>query len=671
MHAPAGAGRASMTPWGSVFVGALFGLSCGSGSVRMTPRYVAVHNTMTAMGLAQSGPIVQGTLAEGAASRSTLPLSAGDCYAFVAFGEDGVADVDLLLIDDAGTEVAADRTHDAQAALQYCPEVAGRYQVVVRMAAGSGKYLVTSWSGGAQRTQSARANAAPSERMAGTCAQPIPLTLGQPVEGNTSGGTSALSGSCVRNSSAPERVYSFELAHRAQVSFTMESQFDGALYLYSSCGESRSEITCNDDAPDTSHSRVQATLDAGRYFLVVDGYGSASGAYRLTGEVTQLESLARVCAAASALTPGRQVTASTHGQPNYFQASCASGAASPDQVYSLELQSRSRVRVSMESGGFDGALHMRSDCVNPSSELACNDDHSDTHHSMVSAMLDPGRYFVFADGFGSNNQGDFILRADVAPVAGGGAPADSCPTAGVLTPGQSSEVDTFAAADDLAGSCGGRGAPDAVYALRVTSRTQLRAKIRNPSFQSVLYLQSRCGQASTEQACAVLDRPDQELVAALSPGNYFLVVDGKNESGFGSGELVLEMDDLRELDRVCRRAPRLTPGRVVRGDTSSSRSRFQATCAGRARSNEMVYRVVLPRRSRVRITAEQEYDGALYLRSDCADAATEVACNDDSDDNRHSTLEATLDRGTYYLFVDGFGAQSNGAFTLQMEITRP
>ena len=77
------------------------------------------------------------------------------------------------------------------------------------------------------------------------------------------------------------------------------------------------------------------------------------------------------------------------------------------------------------------------------------------------------------------------------------------------------------------------------------------------------------------------------------------------------------------------------------GQTSGA-DEFQASCAGGARSPENIYRIVLRRRRRVRITVEGNYDQALYLRRDCLDQSTEVACNDDHGDNRHSLIETTL-----------------------------
>lgn len=642
-------------------------VGCSGGSARLTPSFVAVHNTMTAMGLAQSGDINEGVLAQGGVARVTMPLRGGECYTLVAFGSDGVADIDVMVLDDAGTEVARDRTQDSQAAAQFCPDADGEYQVAVAMARGGGGYAVTAWSGAPSGGGVA---SGPRRGGRGSCQAPIALEIGVPVRGNTSEGGAQMTGSCIRGGEAPEQVYALTLERRAQVEAVLSSDYDGALYILGTCGEMRSEIGCNDDAGSTTRSLVQITLDPGTYYVVVDGFGNESGEYELQVSATDLQNVAQVCAAAPVLRPGQAVTGSTAGLPNYFQATCAGGAGSPDRVYALDVPARSRARVRMLTSNYDGALYLRRQCEAANSEVACNDDHIDTRHSMVSAVLDPGRYFVYADGFSTGNQGDYSLRADLAPAGGGTATGDACAAPAPLDVARGADIDTFPAADDLAGSCGGQGAPDVVYRVDVQNRSRLRASLRDADFPVVVYLQRQCG--SSELACVAAQQGQPtEVSATVTPGTYFVVVDGVAADNFGAAHLDVRLDDVAALERACNQAPRVTVGRDMRGDTSSGANRFQATCAGNAASNDLVYRLVLTRRQRVRITSEQQYDGAIYLRTSCLDQSTEIACNDDSGDNRHSLIETELDRGTYFLFIDGFAAQSQGAFTFRVTTSNP
>jgi len=205
----------------------------------------------------------------------------------------------------------------------------------------------------------------------------------------------------------------------------------------------------------------------------------------------------------------------------------------------------------------------------------------------------------------------------------------------------------------------------------VQNRVRLRARLTEGEFPAALYLQRQCGQQSSEVVCVSGTPRQTELDANLQPGTYFMVVDGMAADAFGAARIEMQLDDLQALESACQSAPRIRPGRTLTGDTSSSSDRFQATCAGGARSNDVVYRLVLRRRSRVQITSEQQYDGAIYIRRNCTDMTTEVACDDDTGDNRHSAIDTVLDRGTYYVFVDGFSNRSQGSFTLDVEVTRP
>lgn len=654
-------GRIAMVPIAAALV------SCGGTDAQMEPRFVAVHNAMTAMGLAQTGAISEGSLPEGAEATVTADIGAGDCHTFVALGTSQVRDLDVRIVDEAGTELGRDTTHDRQAAAQVCPDASGTYQVIVRMAAGQGGYTLSSWSGA---VRGGGAVAVRGGSGGGGCAEPIALEVGRPVQGTTVGASSTLQGSCA-SGNAPERVYRLTVAERAQMTAVLESGFDGALYIQSTCGQAQSELACNDDAPDTSRSEVSATLEPGEYFVIVDGYGDGAGTYDLLVSLAPLQSLAAICGDAPALPLGQPVSGTTQGLPNYFQATCAGGARSSERVYRLDVAQRSRLRLAQESD-HDGAIYVRRACEDATSEIACNDDYRDQRHALLTALLDPGRYFVFADGYSSGSAGAYQLTADLAPDTGGGATADACAASGTLAVGGPVDVDTFQARDDYAGSCGGQGAPDVVYEVNVRGRSRLRARVNESQFVGAMYLQRTCGDTTTELACTAIPQEGQaDLDTVVQPGSYHLVIDGQSADAFGVANIEVQLDDIAALERACRNAPQVRSGRMVSGDTTGGQDRFQASCAAGAASNDLVYRLRLTRRSIVRATLASTHDGALYLRRDCIDRTTEIACNDDNNDNQHSFIETTLDAGTYYLFVDGFRTGNNGAFTLDVQTSAP
>ncbi|MBJ73096.1 MAG: hypothetical protein CMN31_17455, partial [Sandaracinus sp.] len=510
-------------------------VACGGASTQLEPRFVAVHNTMASMGLAQTGPISEGSLVEGGEARLDVRLQAGQCTTFLGLGESSVGDIDLRIVGEGDVEVGRDVTHDRQAAAQVCPERSGDYQVVVTMREGHGGYLVSSWSGApvSGGVAVARGPSTGGTSGPGSCAEPIAVEVGQPMTGDTTGAPSVTQGPCAQGN-APERVYRLEIEQRAQVSVALQSAYDGALYILRQCGQVGSIVDCNDDAGDTSHSRLDTTLEPGTYYLVVDGYGSAAGAYELLVNVSPLRPIADICADAPPLAAGQAASGTTQGGADYFQATCAGGARSPDKVYRLDVPQRSRLRL-RQNTDHDGALYVRSACADATTEFACNDDFGDTRRSLVTTVVEPGRYFVYVDGYSGGNQqaeaGNYSLTAELASPTGGSATGDTCQAPAALTAGQAFQIDTFEAADDVAGSCGGQGGADVVRSLSVRSRTRLSATVSDAEFAGVMYVQRTCGDASTEVACTAIEASSprtarSNLDTVLSPGQYVFVVDG-------------------------------------------------------------------------------------------------------------------------------------------------
>lgn len=650
--------------------------SCG-GSSRLEPRFVAVHNTLSSMGYAQTGSISEGSLPESAEASVEVELRGGECYAFLALGVDGVSDINVRVFEGE-EEIARDVTHDSQAAARACPTEDGIHRVVVTAITGSGGYLLSSWSGGGSSSGGFSSIVSAGE---GTCASPIVVTTGEPYSGTTTGAAATMDTPCVsEQGSAPERVHSFELTERTQITARITSSYDGTLYIMRQCGGE--VLGCNDDEADTTSSRVDLTLEPGTYYAIVDGFGSgAQGSYELTITETVLQDVATVCQAAPSLIPGQAVTGTTVGRADYFQSTCADGSRSPDHVYQLDVPQRSRLRVRQQSA-HDGSIYVRSACANAASEIACDDDFVNTNASLVTQFVDPGTYWVYSDGYGgagSNNVGTFSLTADLAPAAGGNAPADTC-AAAVDAPTSAFEVDTFQATDTMAGSCGGQGAPEVVYKVTLRQRSRVQVNITRSEFQGALYVRRTCADASSESYCATITRGQSTsgtrlpgnpnmvpYQVTLDPGQYFFVFDGQRPESFGQANVEFEIQDVAAQRRACQRAPLLRPGRTTNGTTNGQSNQFEASCASGARSGEQMYRLRVARRSDVRIRVSATYDAALYIRRDCQDQTTELACNDDSSDSNHSEIVTTLDRGTYFVFVDGFGDASRGDFSLDVE----
>lgn len=636
-----------------------------------------MHNALIAAGMSQSGPIQRASLDEGAEHRLQVRLEGGLCHTLVVLGSGTVRDVDIRVRNEGGEEVATDATDDPQAAVRVCPEDTSDFQVVVRMARGRGAFVLSSWSGVSTHGTAASASTVGGEaRGVGTCADPLPLELGRPVAGDTRRGRSKLQGTCGRGS-ATEQVYRLELAERSQVSVRLQSTFDAVVYLLDGCEDDPSEKACNDDAErgETGRSELDVTVDAGTWFVVVDGYRDEAGDYELIVSSSELPPIADVCRDASELRPGQPTSGTTTGAPDQFQASCAGGSQSPDRVYRIEVPQRSRLRVRQETD-HDGSLYLRADCEEPQSELVCNDDHVDPQHAVVTHVVDEGSRFLFSDGFSGRDQpsaGNFSLTAELEPATGSGIAGDGCADAREAPVGQPAQVDTFAARDDMAGSCGGEGAPDAVFRVDVQRRSRLRAHVHASEFAGVMYLRHRCDAPDSEAACVEIPRAAPRdrmatLDAVVERGAHYLVVDGTGEHAFGEAGLELELAELGKIERDCKTAPVLQSGRPTSGTTADQDDTFQAGCAQVEGGRDRVYRLRVRRRSKVTLQLTSDYDGVLHLRGDCVERPSELACNDDHGDNRHSRIERALDRGQYYVIVDGFRSDQSGEFTLETSI---
>ncbi|MDB4930093.1 MAG: hypothetical protein JWM10_2577 [Myxococcaceae bacterium] len=653
-------------------------LGCAGSSGALHTRFSAVHNTLTTMGVSQLGPLSEGSLAEGATARFPVELDAR-CHTFVAFG-DGARDVELNVLDANNQRVAGDNTRDAQATVQFCPTVRGRYTLALRMADGGGSYLLANWQGGSNAAAGAAGEGGP-----GSCANAIPIAPGQTVTGDTRRGQAHNDGSCVGaeegEAGAPELVYALTLERRQQVTVAVEQAgFDGTVYLRSgNCEDPSGEVAgaCNDDDGDTSHSRVVTALDPGTYYIFVDGFARNAGNFSMTVTAADVPSVADVCQSAAALTPNTAVTGTLTAQEmNTFQARCGNNARGPDRVYRLEVPQESRLQLHQESD-YDGVMYLRRACADAATEVDCNDDAEDQQHSRINAVVPAGTYFVFTDGFAANAAGSYTLQADLAPVAGGNTAGDTCADAQLLTPGTPVDGNTFQARDDVRSPCGAAtDGYDVVYRLNVTARSRVKLWFDSNDLreQGTITVARACeGAPLTEATCrpGALGEP-RAFDQVLDPGNYYVIVDSAAPRRFGRFRLNSRVESAAEVERVCRTAPLLVPGRAVTGTTAGGQDRFQATCAGGARSPENLYRLVVRRRSAVRVSVTSTqggYDPAVYIRQVCAQSATERGCNDDAGDVQHSQVEATLDPGTYTVFVDGFSASNSGTYSIEAQIT--
>jgi hypothetical protein len=105
--------------------------------------------------------------------------------------------------------------------------------------------------------------------------------------GSTAGMANDFTASCGSSSASPDAVFELELLARKTVTVSTTTTFDGTVHMHSSPCVGGAELACNDDSPDTRHSRITVTVNAGTYYIVSDGYSSSnSGNYEMNVVIT-------------------------------------------------------------------------------------------------------------------------------------------------------------------------------------------------------------------------------------------------------------------------------------------------------------------------------------------------------------------------------------------------
>jgi hypothetical protein len=643
--------------------------SCsGSRIADPTSRFFAVHNVMLAIGLYQTGPVNQGTLAAGQEVKVPLSLPS-TCVAVVAMGGAGASDLSLQLLDPDGNVVAEKAGHESELVVRTCVDRPGSYMAVLRMVRGSGEYLLSSWTGG----DGAPDGGAPLAS-GGTCDAPTALLPGHTYAGTTEDAPDEQEGTCA-SSGGHERVYRLDLPSRQRVTLELNADFDAALYVRKgACSDEDAEVRCNDDEEpgQKERSRIDLALDAGTYFVFVDGSGEASGNYRLLATVRDAPTLADVCRGARPLVASARATGNLTDALDNVNASCGRDAKGVDAPYRFEVPLRARVRFTEQSTDFRPVVHVRRACEDASSEVGCSDSGFADDEATWSGVLDPGAYWVFADGADDASPGSFSLGAEMVAQAGNGSiatvPGDGCGDAVALS-GSSNRVvgDTFAAKDDVSISCAANGGADVVYRIDLPHRSRVTARLVGDESSHALALERTCADKATEMGCgSIIDR-------TLEAGAYFLVVDGARPESLGRFALSYKIRDLAQVEATCAKVPVLSFGRTEHGSTVGAGDRF-ASCGGRAAgqgSPDRVYRFSVSKRTNVKVTLEpQGFRAVLSLRRVCSDDATEVKCVESSDDSGKAQIHSVLEPGTYFAVVDGAGTRAEGTFTLRVEGTR-
>jgi hypothetical protein len=387
------------------------------------------------------------------------------------------------------------------------------------------------------------------------------------------------------------------------------------------------------------------------------------------------------------------ITADTSRAKDDTRLSCSlPGTKSYDLVWLISVTERRRLVVTAtptSTSTLRPALSLRTVCNSTVEALNLSCAYPPLTGNTARLQLDavdPGTYFLWVEGE-DGSSGAFTLdaRLEVPPLS------DSCaqPSEILISGNTPIELpgDTRGLKDDAAGLCGGNGAPEAVYALKLASARRLRIELDglSPGYQPVLYMRSTCEDSTSKSqiGCANATAFDIPRVEA---GTLFLFIDGQVPSAAVGGTYRLRITPYDPVppptNDVCNAAHALVmPTNAIgtireQGDTSAATPDALGCSAS---GPDLVYQFTLPvaRQMLARVTplAGSSLKPAVYLRPmgkcDSEASTDERACQVAAMPGAAvTTVVPNLAAGVWFLWVDG-ALGTAGPFDLQLEFAAP
>jgi len=441
---------------------------------------------------------------------------------------------------------------------------------------------------------------------------------GTPVTGATLNSSDTMAGSCTDGIGGSETVYAITPDQDGLISASTDSgltDFDTVLYVLSECGNTGTELACNDDI-DAQGGNYSSYLEwdatAGTtYYLVVDGYDSAGG-FELTIQL----------------------------------AICGDGTVSGDEQ--------------CDDGGTDGGDGCDADC-----NWECTDDANEDDDTIADATSTAGESFpatfedlVLCPGDLNEELGVYLDIWEVtvaegeyvsALTEGGASLTTECADQTLSVILLDEELVDYAAGSTVDGDC-------ARFAAEPEPGTYYVAVFWND--QTVA---PQDYDLTVDVGTAVCGNNELEGLEECDDGN----TDGDD----GCSATCVEED---ATCTVVSAVESTIGGTNTTGDTSQGTDDHEPQACGLAGgAPEDVYSLTVTEDQTIIIDLDHEgttYDTTAYVREACVDPGSEIACNDDGPGGLSSALffEAAKDV-TYYIFVDGYDADG-GAYEMSLSV---
>jgi hypothetical protein len=254
---------------------------------------------------------------------------------------------------------------------------------------------------------------------------------------------------------------------------------------------------------------------------------------------------------------------------------------------------------------------------------------------------------------------------------------DTCAAPINVTGGGRFTGTTVGAGADYSGSCGGTTGRDVVFRYTLTEAADVYINTFNSSFDTLVYLRSTCG-GGTDIACN--DDAQGTLRSEIrlldqAAGTYYVILDAWG-SGTGDYALDIYFSSPSSLGGDACGDPTwidVATATELSGNTCpwywfNARDDTNA-CRRGSGGLDFVYAflVAAPTTVTFETCGEATWDTILDVRRVCSDGSTgsTVQCNDDAC-SLQSRVTASLERGVYYLWVDGYSESTCGSYVINV-----
>ena len=205
------------------------------------------------------------------------------------------------------------------------------------------------------------------------------------------------------------------------------------------------------------------------------------------------------------------------------QAPFCGGGGGPDVVYGFALEEWRQLSIDVKSAFTPRSYIKKGNCVD-GEVMGCGTE------SWTSSVLEPGTYYLFVDGDGNLQKGDFVLSVIPAPPGPPGNDTCAAPEDLVFENNAAKANGmTLFSNDDYQAACGGTDANENVYKFEVPPNTASIDISVDADFNPVMYVaKENC------LAPPITCIPSaQGSLGWPTPGTYYLFVDGTTVNDLG------------------------------------------------------------------------------------------------------------------------------------------